>query len=188
MHTPWCRVRASRFLLPRRLLILFSENCGDSCSFLRTFCSCSFLFSFVELHPHHFRKQHVVFPSILQEPKSFGTRPSLAVSPSAISLYFASLSLVIHSRIYGGQLLILTPFDSCIARSFTASPSTKRTSLRSKVNGPLSCSSDVLSVFTSSPVIRPLTRKTTPSSPIAWRWILQVTVNASEASCVSSAL
>ena len=32
-------------------------------------------------------------------------------------------------------------------------------------------------MFTLSPVIHPLTRKSTRPSPIAWRWILQVTVN-----------
>ena len=37
----------------------------------------------------------------------------------------ASLSRLIHSRIYGGQLSILTPLSSWIAKSLTASPSTK---------------------------------------------------------------
>lgn len=70
---------------------------------------------------------------------------------------------------------MLTPFDSWIASSFTASPSTKRTSLRSRVNTLLSCSSNVLSMSTFFPASRPLTRKTTRPPPIVWRWILQVT-------------
>lgn len=96
----------------------------------------------------------------------------------------ASLSRLIHSRIYGGQLSILTPFSSWIAKSFTASPSTKWTSLRSRVNAVIPPSSRVLSVLTWSPVRPPLTHKTTRSPPTVWLRILQFTVNVSATSCL----
>src|SRR5258708_19703804 len=80
----------------------------------------------------------------------------LAKSDQALRAF---LSRVIHSRIYNGQFLSSFPFDSQSARSFTTSRSTRITSLTSIAAAQLSCSSEARSMFTSSPLILPLTPK-----------------------------
>jgi len=87
-----------------------------------------------------------------------------------------ALALVTHSRIYAGQFLSSAPFDSLSARSFTASRSTRRTSLRSMATTLLSCSSKLRRRSTSFPVICPLMCNVRRPGAITTRSILQVIV------------
>src|SRR6266852_4884207 len=114
--------------------------------------------------------------------------PPFSLVRGPTDAYVSDLSLVIHSRIYGGQFLSSVPLASLRARSFTASLSTRRTFLRSMAKLPDSCSSTPQSMSTCSPVIRPLMNNTTRFSAVTTRSILQLICALSVQSFYSSSV